>query len=167
MGCRIGFGVQGDTFLEALSRRWDGARVAAISTTGFQDGGRQSKFASQGTASFPGMRDFRFTNHQQRGAPPRDFEKLAVWNDLKRLPSVSEHSPHVKVALRRVLIKRTPEPVDICVLHNPSQRPRTKAARGSEPWHSLRRRARDAISRRLQYPVAVSSSSPRGDIDSE
>ena len=31
MGCRIAAGVEGDTFLQALSKRWDGVRVASIS----------------------------------------------------------------------------------------------------------------------------------------
>ena len=113
MGCRIGFGVEGDNFLAALSKRWDGARVAAISTIGFQDGGRQAKLGQAGSSAFPGMRDTRFTNHQVPGSPPRDFERLAVWNDLKHLPWVSERSPHVKIAFRGVLVKRTPEPVDV------------------------------------------------------
>src|SRR6478735_1575479 len=41
MGCRIAAGVEGNTFLQALSQRWDGVRVAAISTIGFSDGARQ------------------------------------------------------------------------------------------------------------------------------
>ena len=47
------------------------------------------------------------------GRPTRDFETLAVWNDLKRLPWASERSPHAKIAFRGVLIKRTPEPVGV------------------------------------------------------
>ncbi|HYP75020.1 MAG TPA: hypothetical protein VER12_03660 [Polyangiaceae bacterium] len=113
MGCRIAAGVEGNTFLQALSQRWDGVRVAAISTIGFSDGARQAKFASQGSASYPGMRDTRFTNHKVQGGPTRDFETLAVWNDLKRLPWAGERSPHVKIAFRGVLIKRTPEPVGV------------------------------------------------------
>jgi hypothetical protein len=50
---------------------WDGARVAAISTIGFQDGSRQSKLAQQGSAAFPGMRDTQFTNHKVPGGPTR------------------------------------------------------------------------------------------------
>jgi hypothetical protein len=113
MGCQIAAGIEGDTFLQELSKRWDGARVAAISTIGVSDGSRQNKLGSQGSSAFPGMRDTRFTNHKLPGMPTRDFETLAVWNDLKRLPWVSERSPHVKIAFRGVLIKRTPEPVGV------------------------------------------------------
>ena len=113
MGCRIAAGVEGDTFLEALSRRWDGARVAAISTIGFSDGARQAKLGQAGSSAFPGMRDTQFTNHKVQGGPTRDFETLAVWNNLRRLPWASEKSPHIKIAFRGVLIKRTPEPVGV------------------------------------------------------
>lgn len=114
MGCRIAAGLEGEQFLEALSRRWDGARVAAISTIGFQDGARQAKLGQAGSSSFPGMRDTQFTNHKVPGGPTRDFETLPVWNNLKRLPWVSERSPHVKVAFRGVVIQgQGQEPVGV------------------------------------------------------
>ncbi len=54
-----------------------------------------------------------YPNHKVPGMPTRDYETLAVWNDLTRLPWASENSPHAKVAFKGVLITNRPEPAPV------------------------------------------------------
>jgi hypothetical protein len=110
MGCRVAAGAPGEALLKSLSERWSGVRVAAISSIGSIDTGRQSKDGSQATSSYPGMRDTRYPNHKVPGMPARDYEYKSTWDDLKLLPWASERSRHVKVAFRGVLLTSKPEP---------------------------------------------------------
>jgi len=113
MGCRIAAGPPGEALLKALSVRWSGARIAAISSIGYIDASWQSKPQSKGTRTYPGMRDTQYPNHKVPGGPPRDYEYKKIWNDLERLPWASERSPHVKVAFRGVLLTQKPEPAPV------------------------------------------------------
>jgi hypothetical protein len=113
MGCRIASGTEGKEFLIALSEQWPGTEVVAISTIGYQDGAKQSKTGSTGSSSYPGMRDTTYTSHKKPGFPIRDYEKLDVWNNLKKLPWVNigpgrPTSPHVTVAFNGFIIPHKP-----------------------------------------------------------
>lgn len=113
MGCRIASGPFGEEFLKEMSLRWFGTRIVAIKSIGVSDEGRQARPFSQGSSSFPGMRDTRFPNHKQPGGPERDFERLEVWNDLARLPWASDRSPHASVAFKGVMITDGQEPAPV------------------------------------------------------
>ncbi len=108
MGCRIGHSKVGMEFLKALSKKWPMATLIAITTIGFSHGARQQK-PDDIASAFPGMRDTKYMNHKKPGFPARDYEKLKIWNDLKRLPWVqySPPSPHTVIVQDGLILRPT------------------------------------------------------------
>jgi uncharacterized protein DUF4347 len=103
MGCNVGAAAAGDSFLIHLSEKFPGHKVVGITTIG--ETMRQTR--SGGGCSEPGMKDSPYDN------PSTNMPKMKEQREKEflTLPWASEDSPHAKVALNGVIIRRPPEAV--------------------------------------------------------
>ena len=103
MGCNVGAGSAGDSFLIHFSEKFPGHKVAGITTIG--ETMRQSR--SGGGCSEPGMKDTSYDN------PSTNMPKIKEEREKEflTLPWASEDSPHAKVAFNGQIIRRPTEAV--------------------------------------------------------
>jgi hypothetical protein len=103
MGCNVGAGSAGDSFLIHLSEKFPGHKVAGVTTIG--ETMRQTR--SAGGCSEPGMKDSPYDS-PSTNMPNLQNERE---KEFLTLPWASEDSPHAKVALNGAIIRRPPEAV--------------------------------------------------------
>jgi len=103
MGCNVGAGSAGDSFLIHLSQKFPGHKVVGITTIG--ETMRQTR--SGGFCSEPGMKDSTYDN-SSANMPTLQAERE---KEFLTLPWASEDSPHAKVALNGDIINHPLEAV--------------------------------------------------------
>ena len=106
MGCHVAAGPEGEAFLMELSRQWAGVRVGAISSIGVSDGARQMKRGLRARRRFPEYVIRGFPSTRCQAGPTRDYEKLAVWNDLSKLAPLGQR----RQPAREGRFSRCPDP---------------------------------------------------------
>ncbi len=109
MSCRAGQGVDGTKLLIEVSRLLPKREIIAYTTMGFSSGGDQSRPGNHGFAE-PGMRDTPFPFPSPTPII-EDARYPPLWNDLKKMPWASRHSPHAKVVKDGKIIKLGEPPI--------------------------------------------------------
>ncbi len=105
--CQAGEGTRGEELLRALSRLWPTTTVVGIRTiaTTVPD---MSPPGVPGGEMFAGVRD---TNHANGSAIKNpEYKQAAFILDLKKMPWMSEHSPHATLARDGNIIRRGAPP---------------------------------------------------------
>lgn len=110
MGCKVASSPAGTEFLLEMSRALPGRFIGGITSVGYCDMGRQRNPGGP-SVNYPGMRDTQYSDFKVPGMPSRDYETLAVWNDLQWLPWADWHSTHAKFAKDGLLVRDAPEPL--------------------------------------------------------
>lgn len=103
VGCLAGQGWEGRELLIKLSRVWPGRKVVAFTTVGYVAGAEQLRTGE--TCTEPGMRDTDSTSPALTWQQQQELYG-PIWNDLAKLPWASETSPHAKVAMDGMIIRK-------------------------------------------------------------